>query len=66
MADALDRGHAQKVRDISSSLKDGNLHLSVEAASDADLEIWAANQAAEVFHESYSQPIFLQRSRKSA
>jgi exopolyphosphatase/guanosine-5'-triphosphate,3'-diphosphate pyrophosphatase len=66
MADALDRGHAQKVRDVSSSLKDGNLHLSVETANDADLEIWAANQAAEAFHESYSQPIFLQRSRKSS
>ncbi len=64
MADALDRGHARKVRDVSSSLKDGNLHLLVEAASDADLEIWAANQAAEAFHESYRQPIFLQRSRK--
>jgi exopolyphosphatase / guanosine-5'-triphosphate,3'-diphosphate pyrophosphatase len=64
MADALDRGHGQKVHDISSSLRDGNLHLLVEAARDADLDIWAANQAAEAFRESYGQSIVLQRAKE--
>ena len=63
MADALDRGHAQKVHDVTSALKDGNLHLMVDAADDADLEIWAANQAAEAFQESYNQSILLRARR---
>lgn len=61
MADALDRGHGQKVHDISSALRDGNLHLLVEAAKDADLEIWAANQTAEAFRKSYGRRIVFQR-----
>lgn len=61
MADALDRGHGQKVRDVASALRDGNLHLLVEAAKDADLEIWAANQTADAFRKSYGRRIVFQR-----
>jgi len=64
MADALDRGQSRRVRDISSSLRDGNLHLLVEAARDADLEIWSANQTVEAFRESYGQPVMFQRARR--
>jgi exopolyphosphatase/guanosine-5'-triphosphate,3'-diphosphate pyrophosphatase len=63
IADALDRGHAQKVRDVTSAIKDGNISLLVEAGDDADLEIWAANEAAKTFPESYAKMISLQRAK---
>jgi exopolyphosphatase/guanosine-5'-triphosphate,3'-diphosphate pyrophosphatase len=66
IADALDRGHEQKVHDISSVLKDGGLHLIVRADQDADLEIWAASEASEAFHEIYGLPVFLQRAKPKA
>lgn len=63
IADALDRGHEQKVRDISSATKDGIVNLSLQADRDADLEIWAGNEAAKTFREVYAKQILLQRAR---
>src|SRR6201996_3795311 len=63
IADALDRGHAQKVRDVASTAKNGSLNLLVQAEADADLEIWAANEAAKTFRDVYATPISLQRAR---
>lgn len=63
IADALDRGHAQKVRDIIVADKDGAVNLFVQAEADADLEIWAANEAAKTFRDVYAKPISLQRAR---
>jgi exopolyphosphatase / guanosine-5'-triphosphate,3'-diphosphate pyrophosphatase len=63
IADALDRGHEQKVRDLSSALKDGNVSLFVQADQDADLEIWAAGEAAKAFRDVYAKQISLQRAR---
>ncbi len=63
LADALDRGHEQKVRDLSSAGKDGAITLLVQADRDADLEIWAANEAGKAFREIYAKPISLQRAK---
>lgn len=63
IADALDRGHEQKVRDVSGAIKDGTVSLLVQAGQDADLEIWAANEAARTFRETYAKQISLQRAR---
>ena len=63
IADALDRGHGQKVRDITSAAKDGAVNLLVQAEADADLEIWAANEAAKTFRDVYARPIVLQRGK---
>jgi exopolyphosphatase/guanosine-5'-triphosphate,3'-diphosphate pyrophosphatase len=63
IADALDRGHAQRVRDVSSMIKDGNLNLVIEADSDADLEIWAAEEASVAFRESYGREIQIVRAK---
>ncbi len=63
IADTLDRGHDQKVRDISSVLKDGNINLLVQADADPHLEIWAANEAARTLREVYGTPVFLQRAK---
>jgi exopolyphosphatase/guanosine-5'-triphosphate,3'-diphosphate pyrophosphatase len=63
IADSLDRGHAQKVKGIASEMRDGILTLLIEAANDADLEIWAANEAAQAFREIYAAPISIQRAK---
>ena len=63
IADALDRGQEQKVRDIASVTKDGTINVSLQSQSDADLEIWAANEAAKAFREVYTKPMSLQRAK---
>ena len=66
IADALDRGHAQKVKGISSEMKDGVVALLVDAPGDADLEVWAANEAAHSFREIYAVPITVGRAKTAS
>ncbi len=61
IADALDCSHDQKVRDIGSTLKEGNVSLLVQSNEDVDLELWSANEAAKAFREVYGKPIALHR-----
>jgi len=63
IADALDRGHEQKVQDIASVTKDSTVTLVVQAEQDANLEIWAANEAAIRFRELYPTAITVRRAR---
>lgn len=61
IADSLDRGHAQRVRNVSTMLREGALCLMIEAETDADLELWSASEAAKIFSEIYARPLQLQR-----
>ncbi|HZS55147.1 MAG TPA: Ppx/GppA phosphatase family protein [Bryobacteraceae bacterium] len=63
IADSLDRAHEQKVRDVTSALRDGNLNLLIHAEDDIDLEIWSANEAAKTFRDVYGKSLTLQRAR---
>ncbi len=63
ISDALDRGHEQKVRSLSSVARDGTVTLQIETELDPDLEIWSASEAAETFREVYGQPIAIQRAK---
>jgi exopolyphosphatase/guanosine-5'-triphosphate,3'-diphosphate pyrophosphatase len=63
IADALDRGNEQKVRDITAATKDGAVTLFVKAEQDADLEIWTANEEAKSFGEIYATPISVRRGK---
>ncbi len=63
IADALDRGHEQKVRDITTSSKEGAVTLLLQADQDADLELWTANEEAKSFREIYPTPLSLRRAR---
>ncbi len=63
IADALDRGHEQRVQDITPATRDGAVTLLVKAEQDADLEIWTANEEAKGFGEIYTAPISLRRAR---
>jgi exopolyphosphatase/guanosine-5'-triphosphate,3'-diphosphate pyrophosphatase len=61
IADALDRSHEQKVSDVAPLLKGNAVVLQVQADEGADLEIWAASEAANAFREVYSTPVSVQR-----
>jgi exopolyphosphatase / guanosine-5'-triphosphate,3'-diphosphate pyrophosphatase len=63
IADALDRGHEQKVYGVSDATRDGAVMVWVQADQEADLELWAANEAAETFRDVYGKPITLQRGK---
>ena len=63
IADALDRGHEQRVRNLEGAVKDGNVNVLIRADTDAGLELWAANKAADACLQAYAQPIILQRAR---
>lgn len=63
IADALDRGHDQKVQDVTFNARDGGVELVVKSAEDADLEVWAANEAADTFREIYLKPISVNRAK---
>jgi exopolyphosphatase / guanosine-5'-triphosphate,3'-diphosphate pyrophosphatase len=61
IADALDRGQEQRVRDVVGVIKDGGVAVEVDADAAADLEIWAATEASKAFREVYNLPIAVQR-----
>jgi exopolyphosphatase / guanosine-5'-triphosphate,3'-diphosphate pyrophosphatase len=63
IADALDRGNEQKVRNVTTAAKNGAVSLLVQAERDADLEIWTANEALKSVGEVYTMPIVLKRAR---
>ena len=63
IADSLDRGQDQKIRDLSGSAKNGVVSLVVQSDNDVDLEVWAANEAASAFREVYTKTIALARAR---
>jgi exopolyphosphatase/guanosine-5'-triphosphate,3'-diphosphate pyrophosphatase len=65
IADSLDRGHAQKVRNITSTLRDGAICLSADAEADAELEIWSASEAGKIFSEIYALPLQFQLKKTS-
>ena len=57
IADSLDRSHQQQVEDMSVQLKNGNVVVAVKSETDTDLEIWAAENTADVFREAYQIPM---------
>jgi exopolyphosphatase/guanosine-5'-triphosphate,3'-diphosphate pyrophosphatase len=67
IADSLDRGKGQRIKDLSGGLKDGSVLLQVQADEDVDLEVWTTNEsAAKVFREVYQVPLVVQRTKARA
>jgi exopolyphosphatase / guanosine-5'-triphosphate,3'-diphosphate pyrophosphatase len=64
LADSLDRGHRQRVHDLKGQMRNGGLVIQVNADKDADLEVWAANQAAGAFEQVYGISVSIQRARE--
>lgn len=63
IADSLDRGHEQKVLDITGVSKNGSVTLQLQTEEDSGLELWAAAAAAEVFQQIYSKPLQIERTK---
>ena len=64
IADSLDRGHGQRVKELSGGLKDGAVTLQVQAEDDVDLEVWSVNEgAAKAFREVYQILLSVQRAK---
>lgn len=63
IADSLDRGHEQKVLDISGVSKNGSVTLQLQTEEDSGLELWAAAAAGEVFQQIYSKPLQIERTK---
>ncbi len=57
IADSLDRGHAQRVTDISGGVKDGAAAIQVVSQEEAGLEVFTANEAGKSFREIFGVPI---------
>jgi exopolyphosphatase/guanosine-5'-triphosphate,3'-diphosphate pyrophosphatase len=66
IADALDRGHEQKVEGINGGLKQDYVALEIETNDDADLEIWASEEASQAFQQVYQMPVVIQAVRSRA
>jgi exopolyphosphatase/guanosine-5'-triphosphate,3'-diphosphate pyrophosphatase len=63
IADSLDRGHEQKVLDITGASKNGSVTLQLQTEEDSGLELWAAEAAAEVFQQIFSKPLQIERTK---
>ena len=63
IADSLDRAHEQKVRDITSTVRDRTINVLVQSDDDIDLEIWSSNDAAKTFRDVYGETLTLQRAK---
>jgi exopolyphosphatase / guanosine-5'-triphosphate,3'-diphosphate pyrophosphatase len=65
MADSLDRGHVQRVADISGGVKNGAAAIQVLTQEEAGLEVFTANEAGKSFRDIFGVPIsFSADSRK--
>src|SRR6185312_5064269 len=63
IADSLDRGHEQKVRNVQMSVKNGSVIFLIESEDDPGLEVWAAGEAAAAFTQVYGLRVTVQRAR---
>ena len=64
VANALDRGHYQKIKDLHPVLKDGQLTLSLEAERDFGLEQGLLQEKADFFEEVFGVQIRLRRKKQ--
>ena len=68
VADALDRGHAQRVRTVRCRVADKNveLSLSVGPGIDPELELWGARRKRDLFEEVFDRKLKLVVEREPA
>jgi exopolyphosphatase/guanosine-5'-triphosphate,3'-diphosphate pyrophosphatase len=63
MADSLDRSHHQLIEKMECHLRDGSVVLRLRSEADIDLEEWAGERAAEIFHQVYKHPVSIVKER---
>ena len=59
IADSLDRSHQQQVDEMTVQLKNGSVVVAIKSEADTDLDIWAAENTADVFREAYQIPMLV-------
>jgi len=63
LADNLDRGGEQRIRDVECVMRNGEVVLQVRARGDIDLELWGAERAGAVFQQVYNRPVHVTKAR---
>ncbi len=64
IADALDRGHQQRVDDVECQMRNGSVLLALRSTEDVDLELWAADRAGDIFRQVYNTPLVVSRAKR--
>lgn len=62
LADALDRSHSGKVKDIRTHLSSGNIVLDILSEDDLTLEQWTFNKKSEFFEEVFGMKISMKKT----
>ena len=63
ISDGLDSGQEQKVEHMDCQIKNGGVVVTLEGEN-IDLELWAAERAAESFRQIYETPLQFLRARR--
>jgi exopolyphosphatase/guanosine-5'-triphosphate,3'-diphosphate pyrophosphatase len=64
LADSLDRSNEQRVESVECQVKNNEVALRLRSQVDVDLEQWAGESVAEVFHEAYGRPLAISKARR--
>jgi exopolyphosphatase / guanosine-5'-triphosphate,3'-diphosphate pyrophosphatase len=66
LAGGLDRSRTQQVRDVVTSVTDGQVTLDVVAGQDPQTDIWGAERRAELFEKAFGLPVEIRWSTSQA
>lgn len=64
LADALDRGKAQRVDKLECDIRNGGVMLRIDAREGIDLEHWASERVAEIFEQVYGRTLKVSAATK--
>jgi exopolyphosphatase / guanosine-5'-triphosphate,3'-diphosphate pyrophosphatase len=64
IAVGLDAANEQKVSELEITRPNGVVNVAVRGADDLDLELWAADRAAESFRQVYEVPMNIARAKR--
>lgn len=59
LADSLDRGHAQRVKNVRAAVDNGAISLLLEGSGDTDLEAWAAQRTGDDFRQVFGAKLIV-------
>ena len=66
LASSLDLSHRQRVEGMECQVRNGNVVVYLSSGADTDLDQWAGERAAEIFHKVYGHPLALVKMRRHA
>lgn len=61
---ALDSSREQKVQEVTCHQSSGGATITVKGTGDLDLEIWAAERAADLFRQASGANLAIQKQRR--